>query len=332
MILKLTLDTKVSFKILNKYILVVLRFMVSYLKSLFERTELVLLIAVIVPLIFNINVHFLESWISFILGIVMFLSIRPFFSQKINALRDWKKILLSILLSYVLLSGVYLFVASLFFPLSSDYFIGFLLLAIVPPAVSIIPLCYLTKCDIKVADTAIFVSYLLALIIIPLTSYLVFGKNFDFLQLLSSLAVIIVVPTILAYFSRHSKSKIFSYTKLLTGLLIGLVLLISVSLNRSSLLNVADVGIRHILFINLGVIFGLGLLTYYISKKFVSQGDAIDYMLYATQKNEATGIAIALVLFNHAVAIPLISAVVVQFLFFIFFERFVLRHYDSKTG
>ncbi len=294
------------------------------LKRLFERTEFILLIAIVLPLLVAVNVTFMKFWLEFILGIVMFLSIRPFFRKKQELKQDWKKVLISIMLNYVVLSFAYLLLASFFFPITSDFFIGYILLAMVPPAVSIVPLCYLTKCDIKVADKAIFLGYLLALIIIPVSSYLVFGKNFDFLRLVKSLFIIIVIPAILAYFSRRAESKLFDYTKIITGLLIGLIIFITVSLNRSILLDIANPAIIKILIINVIVIFSLGLIVYYISKRLVPKGDAIDFTLYATQKNEATGIAMALVLFNSTVAIPLVFSIIIQFLFFIVLERWIL--------
>ncbi len=295
------------------------------LKHLFERTELILLIAIVLPLLIAVNVTSMKSWLEIILGIVMFLSIRPFFKKKQNLKQDWKKVLISISLNYVLLSFAYLLLASIFFPLNSDLYIGYILLAIVPPAVSIVPLCYLTKCDIKVADKAIFLGYLLSLIIIPVSSYLIFGKNFDFLRLTKSLLIIILIPTLLAYFSRKVESKVFDYTKVITGLLIGLIVFITVSLNRSLLLDIHNPDIIKILIVNLIVIFSLGLIVYYVSKRLVPKGDAIDFTLYATQKNEATGIAIALVLFNSTVAIPLVFSIVIQFLFFIVLEKWVIK-------
>jgi predicted Na+-dependent transporter len=104
-----------------------------------------------------------------------------------------------------------------------------------------------------------------------------------------------------------------------------MIVLISISLNRSLLLNVFDAEIRTIILICVLAIFVLGLATYYLGRKLSSEIDAIDYSLYVTQKNEATGLAMAILMFNSTVAIPLIIALVVQFLYFIVFERFVIK-------
>ncbi len=263
----------------------------------------------------------------------MFLSIRPFFKKKSNfnnISSDRKSIIISILLNYVLLSGFYLLIASIFFPLSSDYFLGYVLLAIIPPAIAIVPLCYLAKCDIKVADSALILSYFLALIIIPTTLYALFGTNIKFMLLARSLLILILIPIILAYLTRNIETKVinylFNYTKIITNLLLGLIIFIVVSLNRSILLNISDINIRHIFLINITVIFTLGLIVYYVSRQFVSEMDAIDYSLYSTQKNEMTGLAIVLLLFTAHTAIPLIVALVVQFTYFIVFERIILAN------
>lgn len=301
------------------------------IKSIFESTELILLIAIVLPLLMAVNVIFIKSWIEICLGIVMFLSIRPFFKQKseINeAHKNFKGIVVSLLLNYVILSGAYLFLASFFFPTTSEYFIGYILLAIIPPAVSIVPLCYLTKCNIKVADTALVIGYLSALVIIPLTMYLVFGSNINLMLLLRSLLILILIPMFLAYITRNKNNSVFNYTKIITNILIGVVVFIVISLNRATFLNIRESNVMNVFIINILVIFILGLIVYFVSRKFVSELDAIDYSLYATQKNEATGLAIALAFFSSNTAVPLIVALVMQFSYFIIFERFII----SKTG
>jgi BASS family bile acid:Na+ symporter len=296
------------------------------MRGVLEKTELIFAMAIILPLVFVFSVDLSSLWLELILGTVMFLSIRPFFRQNMGVMNDWKKIIFSILLNYVLLSGLYLLVASMFFPSASEYFIGYIILAIVPPAVSIIPLCYLTKCDIRVADLAIFVGYVLALIIIPLSATVLFGSQVNLLMLAKTLSIIIVIPLILAYLSRKSSASIFNYTKIFTNLLIGIIIFITVSVNRETLLNIQNPLIVTMIAISFGVIFILGLAVYFISRKFVPEMDAINYSLYATQKNEATGIALALVMFSHQVAIPLIIALVMQFIYFLVLERIIIRN------
>jgi len=291
-----------------------------------EKTELVWAVAIILPLIFVFKADLASSWIELTLGTVMFLSIRPFFKQNSGIVKDWKKILFSILLNYILLSGAYILVASIFFPSTSEYFIGYILLAIVPPAVSIIPLCYLTKCDIKVADTAIFLGYALALIIIPISTISLFGSQVNFLMLVGTLSFVIIIPLILAYITRKSSSKVFDYTKIFTNILIGIIIFTTVSVNRSMLLNISDPSILKMLAISFGIVFIMGFAAYFIGRRIVPEMDAINYSLYATQKNEATGITLALVMFTHATAIPLILALVTQFIYFIVLERIVMRN------
>jgi len=302
------------------------------LKSILESTELILLVAIILPIIFSIDVGVFKSSVNILLSVIMFFSIRPFFSQKFDMRKDGKGVVTSILLNYVLLSGVYLLLASLFFPVSSDYFKGYILLAIIAPAVSIGPLCFLTKCDMKIADTAIFISYLLSLIIIPVASILIFGKGFDFMLLIQALILLIVIPFILAYFARNATWKIFDFSKVITNFLLGGIVLISISINRLVFLDVLNPVILKIFVINILAIFGLGLLVYFISRRFVPEMDAIAYSLYATQKNEGTGIVLALLLFSSQTVIPIIIALVLQFIYFMIFKRIILRNSQAADS
>jgi BASS family bile acid:Na+ symporter len=298
------------------------------IRSVLESTEFILLVAIVIPLLFVVNMTSIRFYTEIIFGIVMFLSIRPFFKQKSNftLTKNIKGVFISLLINYVLLSGIYLLFGLIFFSASSEYFIGYILLAIVPPAIAIVPLCYLTKCDINVADKSLVLGYFLALIIIPASLYLIFGNDLNFILLARSLILLILLPIFLAYITKNVNSAIFNYTKIINNILLGLVVFTIISINRSTLLNMHDINIIYVFIMNLLIIFALGLIVYFVSKKFVSRKDAIDYSLYATQKNEATGLAIVLLMFNNYVAIPLIIALVVQFLYFIFFERFVLSN------
>ena len=67
-------------------------------------------------------------------------------------------------------------------------------------------------------------------------------------------------------------------------------------------------------------------LVYFIAKLNFEKSEAINFSLYASQKNVGTAIAIALLIFNPVVAVPAVIALVVQFLYFLVFERIVLKN------
>ena len=199
------------------------------LRNIFDKTEVLLVLAIILGLIIGLKARIS---IDIPLGIVMFFSIRPFFRHKFDFKKKYKFIILSVLLNYVLLSGVYVLLSSIFFGQINFYLIGFLIVACVPPAIAIVPFCYLTKCDPETADASLFSAFVLGIFLMPLSLFLLFGENIDMLLLLRVMLIIIIIPGIFAYLLRDRKSKVFNYTKSITNICLALVLFIAVSVNR----------------------------------------------------------------------------------------------------
>ncbi|HIH31276.1 TPA: hypothetical protein HA235_01075 [Candidatus Woesearchaeota archaeon] len=292
------------------------------LRNIFDKTEVLLVLAIILGLIIGLKARIS---IDIPLGIVMFFSIRPFFRHKFDFKKKYKFIILSVLLNYVLLSGVYVLLSSIFFGQINFYLIGFLIVACVPPAIAIVPFCYLTKCDPETADASLFSAFVLGIFLMPLSLFLLFGENIDMLLLLRVMLIIIIIPGIFAYLLRDRKSKVFNYTKSITNICLALVLFIAVSVNREVFFTLN----RNVLlsyFISFLAIFGTGLIVYFIAKLNFEKSEAINFSLYASQKNVGTAIAIALLIFNPVVAVPAVIALVVQFLYFLVFERIVLKN------
>jgi predicted Na+-dependent transporter len=295
------------------------------IKDWLEKTEWVFATAIILPFILGLNVAEFKFLIEVSLGIVFFFSIRPFFRHKFILHENVAGIISSNLINYILHSGAYLLLATLF--LANDgLWTGYLLLAIAPPAISIVPMCYLSKCDPEVADSAIFVGYLLSLIIIPTTLFVMYGKTIDFMILAKIMLVLIILPGLLSYAFKKSKSKVFNYGKAITNTCLGVAIFISISLNKGAFLDFSNPQIGYIYLINFIAIFATGFLVYHAFKKASGHEKAVNYGLYASQKNAGMAITIGLLLFTPVTAIPAIVAMAMQFAFFIFFEKVILEY------
>jgi predicted Na+-dependent transporter len=298
---------------------------VHHLKRFFESSEIMFLLAIVLPFFFGESPFSLKFGIELCLGLVMFFSIRPFLKHRFELHKHFRPMAVSIFLNYVLLSLFYVMAAYLLFGTGNDFFTGYLMMAIVPPAIAIIPLCYLSKCDIDSADAGIFVSFAMSLVIIPLTVYLVFGKSVDFLMLFKVILLLIVIPVFLAYLFRHSSSKFFSYSKAATNICLALVIFISTSFNKAVFFNFSDPAVVKVYIINALGIFGLGILVYHVSKWLLADGEAINYSLYASQKNVGTSITLGIFLFNPKTAVPAIIALLMQFVYLIVFEELFVK-------
>ncbi len=298
------------------------------LKNWLENTEIILLLSMALPFILPLDVNNFKFVIELVLAIIMFFSIKSFFVHKFVLARNIKPMVASVFLNYILFPAILLALA--FLLLKNDaLLICYVLIAIVPPAISIIPLCYLSKCNLQVADSSIFVSYLLSLAIIPVTLLALYGKSVEFMLITRVLLVVIVIPTFLSFIFRRSRASIFDYSKAIVNLCMGILLFVSVELNRAAFLDFSNPEIIYVYLINFLAIFGTGILVYHFTKHVSGFRNAVNYTLYATQKNTGTSITLALALFNPIVAIPAIIIMVLQFLYFIVFEKIIIRA-DAK--
>ncbi|MBW2964015.1 hypothetical protein KY363_01020 [Candidatus Woesearchaeota archaeon] len=305
--------------------------MTHTIKRILERTELILLLAIALPLIIPADVSGLKILIEISLGIVMLLSLRPFMGSFKAVKKDVPTLAIPVLISYVLLSGTYLLLAYLFFGTEHDFFTGYLLIALIPPAVSIIPFCYIAHCDKETADIPVIASFLLSLITVPLTIYLVFGESVDMTALFRVLAVIVIIPMYLAHKTRKSESRIFEYSKALVNICLGIVIFISIALNRGVFFDIGNRDVIMVYIINLLAIFGLGVLTYTVTN-WLSKKDAVPYSFYATQKNVGTSITLGILLFHPDTAVPAIIALAMQFIYFVFFKWAFIGKQEKVKG
>ncbi|MBW2967419.1 hypothetical protein KY362_02945, partial [Candidatus Woesearchaeota archaeon] len=123
----------------------------------FERTELILILGIALALILNIDTSRFKEFIEIGLGIVMYLSLKPFMGKRFHFRNRILEFAKPVLINYILLSGAYVAMAYLFFGTKHDFFTGYILIAIIPPAISIIPFCYISKCDAETADLPVFI-------------------------------------------------------------------------------------------------------------------------------------------------------------------------------
>lgn len=297
-----------------------------------ERTEIVLMAAIMLPLLMAVDVTGLKVLIEIGLGIVMYFSLRPFLGSRFQIKNGKMELVIPIIINYALLSLAYVVLAYIFFGTAHDFFIGYILIAITPPAVSIIPFCYMSLCDPETADIPVFVSFLLSIFIIPAVLFSLYGKTIDVQTLIRVITIIMLIPAFLAYKTHKSRSRLFDYSKAAINVCLAAVIFISMSLNRAVFLGFTNKDVIYVYIINAIVIFGLGLLVYAASRKLFPK-DAVAHTFYATQKNVGTSITLGIFLFNPDTAVPAIIALAMQFIYFIFFEQvFVKRKHQMKTA
>ena len=214
--------------------------------------------------------------------------------------------LVGILMTYVILGGVILTASAL---LISDHnmWIGFVLIAAVPPAVAVIPFSAILEGNVSYALSGTVASYLAALLIMPLMFWIFIGTSFpDPFKLIRIMLLLIVGPLILSriilYF--NLQDRIAPVRGLFTDWGFFIVLYSMIGVNRdlifSQPLLIAPTA--------LVVIVATFVLGFAIEKvgvlARVDKKNIISLVLLGTLKNQGIAGGLAIALFEKEAALP----------------------------
>jgi bile acid:Na+ symporter, BASS family len=217
-----------------------------------------------------------------------------------------KPSLAGILMTYVIISGAILFVSALLIH-DKNLWIGFVLIAAVPPAVAVIPFTAILEGNVSSTLSGTVASYLAALLIMPLMFWIFIGTGFDDpYKLVRIMLLLIVLPLVLSrmiiYF--NWQDRLAPVRGLLTDWGFFIVLYSIIGVNRDlifsrpfSILPVA------------GVVFATTFILGWAIQKTcvlfkVDKKNIISLVLQGTLKNQGIAGGLAIALFEKEVALP----------------------------
>jgi BASS family bile acid:Na+ symporter len=241
-----------------------------------------------------------------------------------NYFRD---ILFVFVINYIFLSGLILLSNYLLIS-DHDLYVGFVVMAAIPPAVAVLPFTYLLKGEMMVSLTGVASLYLLALAVAPFISlqFLDVGE-IDPLKLLSVLIQLILIPFIASRLLL--KWKFFHRVKGEMNIFVNLgffvVIYIVIGMNRSTFLSHFDILalVSSIAFLRT---FVSGYLVDLLSKLIgIDRERRMSYVLFGSFKNLGAAASIAIVLFNERAAIPSAVTIPFELIFFVWFSYFQKR-------
>jgi BASS family bile acid:Na+ symporter len=211
-----------------------------------------------------------------------------------------------ILMTYLILGGVILAFAALLIR-QENLWIGFVLIAAVPPAIAVIPFTAILDGNVKYTLAGTAAAYLAALLIMPLMFLLFIGTNFtEPGKLVEILLLLIVLPLvasrIIIYMNLHN--RIAAYRGLLTDWGFFIVLYTIIGVNRDLIFGDPLV-IARVAIVVLAGTFVLGFLIEKICRLLkVDQKNIVSLVLLGTMKNQGIAGGLVLSLFPVEAAIP----------------------------
>ncbi len=214
--------------------------------------------------------------------------------------------LYGILMTYVVLGGVIL-AAAVFLITDQNLWIGFVLIAAVPPAVAVIPFTAILDGHVTDALSGTVASYLAALLIMPLLFWIFIGTGFsDPYKLLWIMLLLIVLPLVLSriilYF--RLQERIAPVRGLLTDWGFFIVLYSMIGVNRDLIFTEP----RMILPLAGVVLLATFVLGYVIEKAAallkLDKKQTVTLVLLGTLKNQGIAGGLAISLFEKEAALP----------------------------
>jgi len=214
--------------------------------------------------------------------------------------------LFGIMMTYVVLGGVILAAASLLIA-DQNLWIGFVLIAAVPPAVAVIPFTAILEGNVSHTRSGTVAAYLAALVVMPLMFWIFIGTSFaDPYKLIRIMMLLIVLPLILSRIILYLnwQDRIAPVRGALTDWGFFIVLYSMIGVNRDLIFSQPQL-IAPIAIVVLITTFVLG----YIIEKIAAlckldQKNMISLLLLGTLKNQGIAGGLAIALFEKEAALP----------------------------
>lgn len=217
-----------------------------------------------------------------------------------------KPSLAGILMTYVILNGAILLLSALLIG-DRNLWIGFVLIAAVPPAVAVIPFTAILEGNVSNTLSGTVASYLAALLIMPLMFWIFIGTGFDDpYKLIRIMLLLIVLPVVLSrmilYF--NWQGQFAPMRGLLTDWGFFIVLYSIIGINQDLIFSrpLSIVPIAGVVF---ATTFVLGWAIQKTCVLFnVDKKNIISLVLQGTLKNQGIAGGLAIALFEKEAALP----------------------------
>lgn len=274
---------------------------------LLRSNSFILILALALGLAAGQPARHTEPLVTPVLAVIMTMSMLGIASSSFRDLRALvRPSLLSLGLNYVLLSGLLIGLSSLLIE-ERQLWVGYVLVAAVPPAVAVIPFTYRLGGNLNYALVGSVASYLAAFVFAPVICVLFLGTNLvPPGRLLMALAQLIVAPFIISRAVRMTRfAQVLEKHK---GAVINwgffLVIYTIIGLNRNAFLSEPDV-LGRLAVVAFTCTFLIALAIYTVSRRLnLARADSIGLMVMGAWKNYGLAGAIALGFVGARASIP----------------------------
>jgi ACR3 family arsenite efflux pump ArsB len=279
----------------------------------------------------------LKSLIVPVLFLMIFVMIIPIEFKELIAVRKYKKEIIWGFIAILFLAPLVAYLIGFAIPEKYDYLkTSLILAATMPPGGMIVSWAGLLDANVELAMILQIGTFILALVAIPLTLYLLLPGSVNFSQslLIQNIALYIFLPLIVGFITqvllkkKYSKEKIKSWKPTLatiSSLCALLVVFISTSLKANTIISHPQVLAWGLIiaFVYYLIMF---LIALFFSGFFIDSYDNQMPIVYGTtSKNLSIGVALALSAFSGPVVLGVVFCFMVQMPMLSLFYKFIKK-------
>lgn len=276
-------------------------------KSAFRNRNFILILAIVLGLALGQGAAFIEPVLLPLLAVAMTLTTISITNHDLaSIIRTPRTLVISLLLNYVILSGVILLMAQ-WVRNDGELWAGLVTIAAMPPAISAIPFTYMLGGDTVFSLMGVAGLYLVAIALTPTMMILFLGVDLvNPVKLLLTLLYLIVIPVTvsrLLLFKGLREAITKWQDKAVTWCYFTTIYII-VGLNRQSFFEQPD-ALFKVLVIAITVTFVIGQVIYFTARKsHTDQSRSISLTVMGTRKNAGLASAIALEFLGQRASFP----------------------------
>ncbi|MBO4357737.1 MAG: Na+-dependent transporter [Candidatus Methanomethylophilaceae archaeon] len=232
-----------------------------------------------------------------------------------------KGVIFSLILCFVLNSGITLLTGLLFIDDEALWY-GWVMLASVPCAISVMTTAFYLKGDMKLSMLAFSSIYIVALVITPVLTHILMGEAASWLKILEYVLLFVIIPVLIDI--PLNRITIPPMVKTMTmNIILLCMVFISVGFRRDYIIDNPDVAL-WLLAANMIRIFVPCFVLLFILKKLGCKKDrGVVYCAMATWRNSGLATTLCIVMFSTTfpnALLPAVLSLMVENLWFVIFQ------------
>ncbi len=246
---------------------------------------------------------------------------------------DRKQILGCVLACFGINTGMTLLIGLAFID-DSSLWTGWVMLASMPCAVSVVVSSLVMKGDTKMSVLALTVIYVIALVLTPVLTWAVLGSAVDPLEILKYIALFIVIPFALSHLVRRLKLKSEAKSVFINVMMM-LMVLIGLGSRRDYIFDNLDI----VLWLSVACIvraFVVGfVMIWAMGRAGVRREDGVEYLVMGVWKNSGMSISMTMALFGAVMpeaVLPCIVSLVIESVWFAVMTKVMERAWPLEPA